>query len=139
MNWHRTTPRGRSDRGSATVEVMLGTPGLVLLALAGFAAYQAISAVMVADSAAHAAARSATLERTAPAAEAAAATSAADITESSTSCSTHSLSTDLQGLQPGVTVHTRVVCSVDLTPLFGLTLHVTGSGAAVVDQYRGTP
>lgn len=127
------------DRGSAVVEVMLATPALVLLALAAFAAYQAISAVMVADSAAHAAARSATLERTAAQAETAAASSAADITEPSTTCSTHSLNTDLQGLQPGMTVHTTVTCKVDLTPLFGVTLDVAGSGAAVVDQYRGTP
>ena len=138
---NRPNPRARTaDRGSAAVETMLATPALVLLALAALAAHHLISAAMVADSAAHAAARAATLERTPATAQAAATVAATDVTTANTAtCSAHTLSADLHGLQSGATVRTTVTCHVDLVALFGLTWDVTGSSAAMVDRYRGTP
>ena len=61
-----TTPRGRPGRrwgeeGSATVELVLLTPALVLLALVAFAFGRVVDARILIEDAAHSAARAASL------------------------------------------------------------------------------
>ncbi len=133
-----------TDRGSASVELALLTPGLVALALLMVLAGRVADAGSTADGVAHAAARAASMERTVGAAEAtAAATAASSLAENGLVCGDHSVVLDHGGLVPGGAVTARVECRVGLDGLIGLgvpgSYTATGSATVVVDTFRGQP
>lgn len=135
--------RGR-ERGSASVELAVLTPLLLLLALLVVLGYRVVAAGSAADAAAHAAARAATLERTPEAAQSAAEQASAHALRAHPiSCASHELGLELGGLEPGAAVTASVACTADLAGLTGLsvpgTYTTTGEATAVVDRYRGTP
>lgn len=136
-------PTGQ-DRGSASAELALLTPLIILIALLVLLAHRIVSAGMAADAAASAAARAATLERTPEAAHTAAETAAAAAVRThELSCATYDLAIDTSGLEPGATVRVTLTCTADLSDLSGLgvpgTRTIQGSAASVVDSYRSTP
>ncbi|WP_150236395.1 TadE/TadG family type IV pilus assembly protein [Nocardiopsis quinghaiensis] len=132
------------DRGSASAELALLTPVLILIAMLVLLAHRLVTAGMAADAAAHAAARAATLERTPAAARTAAQSAAAQAVRThALSCAAYDLSVDTGGLAPGATVSVTFACHADLSDLVGLgvpgTRTVQGTAASVVDTYRSTP
>ncbi|WP_160050831.1 TadE/TadG family type IV pilus assembly protein [Nocardiopsis sp. FR4] len=132
------------DRGSASAELALLTPVLILIALLVLLAHRLVTAGMAADAAAHAAARAATLQRTPSAAQTEAETAAAEAVRThALSCATHDLAVDTGGLAPGATVEVTLTCHADLSDLVGLgvpgTRTVVGTASSVVDTYRSTP
>lgn len=136
--------RTEQDRGSASAELALLTPLIILIALLVLLAHRVVSAGMAADAAAASAARAATLERTPDAAHTAAETAAANAVRThELSCTGYDLALDTGGLQPGATVRATLTCTTDLSDLSGLGLPgnrtVQGSAASVVDSYRSTP
>jgi len=134
----------RRERGSASVELALLTPLLILLALLTVLAYRTVSAETTANAVAHAAARAATLQRTPTAAQAAAQQAVANALRThELSCASHRLDLDIAGLDPGATVRARLTCEADLSALSGLgvpaTSTIIGKASAVVDVYRSRP
>lgn len=135
----------RGERGSASAELALLTPLLVLLALLTVLAYRTVSAETTANTVAHAAARAATLQRTPAAAEAAAQQAVAHALRThDLSCASHNLELDIAGLEPGATVQARLTCHADLSDLSGLgalpaSTAIHGQASAVVDVYRSRP
>ncbi|WP_345556043.1 TadE/TadG family type IV pilus assembly protein [Streptomonospora halophila] len=134
----------RREQGSASVELAVLTPLLILLALLTVLAYRMVAAEMTANTLAHAAARAATLQRTPAAAEQAARQSVANALRThDLDCAAYSLELDIAGLEPGATVDAALTCHVDLAGLSGLgvplTSEVRGEASAVVDVYRSGP
>lgn len=132
------------DRGSASAELALLTPLIILIALLVLLAHRVITAGMAADTAAAAAARAATLERTPEAAYTAAETAAANAMRThELSCATYDLTIDTGGLQPGAMVRVTLTCTADLSDLSGLGVPgsrtIEGNAVSVVDSYRSTP
>lgn len=133
-----------ADRGSASAELALLTPVLILIAMLVLLAHRLVSAGMAADAAAHAAARAATLERTPAVAHTAAETAAAQAVRThELSCATHDLTVNTSGLTPGTTVDVTLTCHAHLSDLVGLhlpgTRTIEGTASSVVDTYRSTP
>lgn len=132
----------RDDRGSATTELVLLTPLLILMLLfIVFCGRLADTSQRIND-AAHQAARAASQARSTPAAtENARSTAQAALADAGVACQSLSVQTDTQGLHPGSTVTVTVVCSVDLSDLGLLgvpgatTLHTRFS--SIVDFFRG--
>jgi len=128
------------ERGSATVELVLLAP--VLLLLLWFLVYcgRLSDTRLQIEDAAHQAARAATLHPTAPAAaEAARTTAATALDEAGITC--RDLTVTTHGtLANGTTVTVDVTCTVDLHDLALLqvpgTLALTARAAAPVDLYR---
>lgn len=132
------------DRGSASAELALLTPLLILIALLVLLAHRVVSAGMGADAAASAAARAATLERTPAEAHAAAETAAANAVRThELGCAIYELDLDTGGLEPGATVAVTLTCTADLSDLSGLGVPgsrtIQGTASSVVDSYRSTP
>jgi Flp pilus assembly protein TadG len=136
-------PRVRAQRGSATVELVLAVP--VLLLMLWFLVYcgrQADTRLRIQD-AAHQAARAATLDRTAPTGAADARSTAATVlSDAGVTC--RSLTVTTTGtLAPGSTVTVAVTCAVDLHDLALLQVpgstRLTARFAAPVDLYRSAP
>lgn len=132
------------QRGSATVELAVLTPLLILLVLLIVLAHRLTTATQAADAAAHAGARAATLERTPEQARLAAEGAVADALRThELSCSSHTLTLEMGALEPGGTVSAALTCQADFSGLTGLgvPLHrdVKGEADAVVDVYRGHP
>ncbi|MFJ8927631.1 TadE family protein [Streptomyces sp. NPDC102364] len=135
------THHGRDDTGSATVELVLITPVLLLaLWFLVFCGRMADTCLLVED-AAHQAARAASSQRTEAAATEHARTTAAQALHG-TGISCRGLAVRLRGsLQPGGTVRASVTCRVDLGDL--ALLRVPGATAlsaefaSPVDVYRG--
>ncbi|GAB3726772.1 TadE/TadG family type IV pilus assembly protein [Nocardiopsis nanhaiensis] len=130
------------DRGSASAELALLTPLLILIAMLVLLAHRTVSATMAADAAASAAARAATLERTPAEAQAAAETAAANAVRThDLSCATYDLAIETGGLHPGATVAVTLTCTADLSDLSGLGVPgsrtIEGTAASVVDTHRG--
>lgn len=132
------------DRGSATIELTLITPVLVMvLVLIAVVAHRAVDARLRVDAAAHHAARAASLERTAAdATRAATDTATAALGPADTSCASLDVITDTSGFRAGGAVTVSVTCSVDLTPASPLTvsarLDVTARASEPLDLYRTT-
>ncbi|WP_026122362.1 TadE family protein [Nocardiopsis halotolerans] len=130
------------DRGSASVELAVLTPGLLAFALLMVLAGRVVDARSTADEVAHSAARAASLARTVPAAVAAAeGTAARSLAEHGLGCGDHTVTLDHGGLDPGGAVTAVVECRVDLSGLTGLgvpgSYTVSGSATVVVDTFRG--
>lgn len=127
------------DRGSASTELVLVTPLLVLLLLVAVAVGHMATARLDADDAAHQAARAASLARTPTSARRQAqAVAAAALAGAGPSCSQFAVSTDVGSLQPGGVVRVRVSCTAALATA-GLPAHVTvtKTASSVVDTFRG--
>ncbi len=128
------------DGGSASTELVLLTPLLVLVLLVTVALGRMATARIRVDDAAHQAARAATLARTLPQAQRQARTTAdAALAASGASCTRVTVTTDLGNLAPGALVHVKVACVADLG-LSGLPAHLAVARTAVsmIDAFRGT-
>ncbi|WP_436776782.1 TadE/TadG family type IV pilus assembly protein [Yinghuangia sp. YIM S09857] len=133
----------RDERGSATVELVLLVPLLVLILLFVVAVGRFASARGLVDDAAHQAARAASLTRNAPAAEQAAYDAAhTALSGAGVTCTSLAVTVNTQEFTPGGRVRVAVSCTVSLAEMSALglpghrTLH--GSATSVVDTHRGT-
>ncbi len=138
--------RGRrdGDRGSASVELVLVTPLLMLVLLIVVALGRLADARLVVADAAHQAARAASLERSERAARTQAGRAAATaLKEAGATCRRPSVTVTTGGLTPGTNVSARVSCTADLGDLTftGMPGRVplVGTAVSAVDSYRGTP
>ncbi|HVK20006.1 MAG TPA: TadE family protein [Actinokineospora sp.] len=134
----------RNERGSATVElVIIAPPLIVMLLFVVFCGRMASTGQRVTD-AAHQASRAASLARS-PVAAAADARSTAHnaLANAGVSCQGLDVNIDTQGLRPGSTVTVTIVCTVGLSDLSLLGLPGTsdfrGSFSSVVDVHRSSP
>ncbi len=137
---HRqASPLWMTDRGSASTELVLLAPLLVLLLLVAVAFGRLGSARLRVDDAAHQAARAATLARTAGEAERKAHEAAgAALTASGAACARFEVTANVGPLEPGGVVRVSVECTADLG-VSGLAPHVTvrRTAVSVIDTYRG--
>ncbi|MDT0307266.1 TadE/TadG family type IV pilus assembly protein [Streptomyces sp. DSM 44917] len=139
----RTQRRSRSgDRGSASAELVLLLPVLILVLYVVVYAERGSDARMRLDDAAHQAARAASQARTpGQAADAARATADAALAEAGIACQT--ITVQLDGtLEPGSTVTATLTCTVGLQDLAMIPLPGTttldANFTAPVDLYRGS-
>lgn len=129
--------------GSATVELVLLTPLLVLLALVAVAFGRATDARLRVEDAAHDAARAASLAYTPDEAERAARQAATAALPHDLGCTRHTVHLIHDGLEPGTTVTAEVACHASLAGLSAtglpgtLTLHAASTSP--VDTYRSRP
>jgi Flp pilus assembly protein TadG len=133
---------GQRQQGSATVELAIVTPVLVLILLLVVAAGRVVLASGEADNAARDAARAASIARSATVAAAEARlAAAATLTNAGISCRQFQVATDTGTFQPGGTVTTEVACTAGLSDLGmpGLPGSKTlrGRYTAPVDRFRG--
>jgi Flp pilus assembly protein TadG len=137
---HRWAPwRWKSDRGSASTELVVLTPLLVLMLLVVVAFGRIVSARLRVDDAAHQAARAASLARSAGEAQRQAhAAARAALASSGASCAHFTVTADTGAMTPGSVVRVTVACTADLG-VSGLPAHVTVTRTAVsvTDMYRG--
>lgn len=142
--WASRVAWWRADTGSATAEVTLLTPVLImLLVFVGVVIHRGVDARIRLDAAAHQAARAATIQRTPTAATAAAHTTAAEaLSRAGTVCGSLSVTTATDGLRPGGAVTVTVSCEVDFGDALllgmagGTRLSVTATEP--VDMWRST-
>lgn len=145
----RLRPRGwlgwwRTDDGTATTEITLLTPLLiVLLVLVAVVIHRGVDARIRIDDAAHQAARAASIERTPAAATKAAHTTAASAL-SSAGLICHSLNVNIVtgGLRPGGIVTVNVSCQVDFGDALILGIpnqRLSASAAESIDIWRSIP
>lgn len=137
-----TTLTRPSERGSATLEVAIVTPALLLFMLLIVLGGRLALAHSEADNAARDAARVASIARSAGAATSdARQAAAATLANAGISCRNFAVSTDTSAFQPGGAVTVQVACTAGLSDLGLLgvpgakTLH--GAYTAPVDRYRG--
>ena len=132
-----------SDRGSATLELVLLTPALIALLLLVVAGGRIEQAGGQLDGTAREAARAASVARTPADAEAGAAAIARDRLESvGVTCRGLSINTDTSQFRAGGTVTTSIACDVQLSDLVGIGLPgsrtLTASATEPIDIYRRT-
>ena len=138
----RWTTWRRRDDGSATAEVTLVAPLLImLLVLVGVVVHRGVDARIRIDDAAHQAARAASLERTPNAADTMAdAIAGRALSAAGVACRHHDVTTSAGSLQPGDTVHVTVACEVDLgdalIPGLAATRRVAATASEPIDQWR---
>jgi Flp pilus assembly protein TadG len=129
------------ERGSASVELVLVAPLLVLMLMfVVFCGRLADTRLRLAD-VAHQAARAATLARSAGAAEAdASSTARRALTDAGVGCRSVNVAPDVGGLRPGGAVTVRVSCVVGMSDLAMLTVPgsttLDATASSVVDLYR---
>ncbi len=134
----------RVQAGSATVEMTLATPVLiVVLVFVAVVVHRGVDARLRLDDAAHQAARAASLARTPAAAMAAAEQSAADaLADADVVCTSLNVDTDTTTFTPGGTVAVTLSCTVDQTDalLLGVPASrvVTATFTSPVDAWRST-
>ncbi|WP_062204457.1 TadE family protein [Streptomyces sp. NBRC 109706] len=129
----------RRDDGSASLELVLLTPVLILLTMLVVGLGRVADVRIRVEDAAHHAARAASLaydtERAQHAAHQAAGAALAG-------CAQHFVNLDHDGLLPGSTVTATVSCRSDLTDLVGTglpgALTLTATSTSPVDTYRST-
>lgn len=132
--------RPRRSAGSATVELVLGVPVLVLMFWFLVYGGRVSDTRLRVEDAAHQAARVATLDRTASAAAAdARATATAALSDAGITCRSVAVTTS-GNLAPGTTVTVTVTCTVGLEDLALLqlpgTTTLSAHFSAPVDTYR---
>lgn len=133
------------DRGSVSVELVLGyTPVMVLVLLGLFAVVRIVSAQIDVNAASSAAARQASLAFTPAAAHAGAEqAAAASLTGRTLTCQPRSIAVDTGTMAPGTPVTVQLACTVSLQDLFGLglpgSLTITGDATQILDSYRSQP
>ncbi len=129
-----------TDRGTASTELVVLTPLLVLVLLVAVALGRMASARLKVDDAAHQAARAASLARTAGEARRQAHTAAVRaLAASGASCAHFTVSAEVGAIAPGGVVRVKVACAANLG-VSGLPAHitVTRTAVSVIDTYRGT-
>ena len=134
--------RGSAERGSASIELALMAPVLVVLMLFVVLVGRLGQARADVDRAARDAARAASMARTSEAAhERAAAAARTTLAESGVSCRSMTIGLDTGAFAPDSAVHASVGCNVDLSDLSLLGVPgsrtVTASFTQPVDAYRG--
>lgn len=138
---HKPTTRlWAEDRGSASTELVVLTPLLILVLLVAVALGRMASAQLRVDDVAHQAARAASLARTeGEAQQQAHAVADAALAATGASCAHFTVTADVGPQTPGTVVRVTVVCLADLG-ISGLPGHVTVTRTAdsVIDSYRGT-
>ncbi|MFF3669862.1 TadE/TadG family type IV pilus assembly protein [Microtetraspora malaysiensis] len=120
--------RGRHDaeKGSATAELVLLTPLLMLVALFAVATGRLVAARLEVNDAAHQAARAASIARTASAADAAARSAVESALGSNrAACASRNVSVGLGSFQPGGNVTVTVTCRARLSDV--AMVHIPGS------------
>ena len=132
-----------ADRGSASVELVLVTPVLLVLLLFVVALGRLADSRAQVDGAARDAARSASLARGPDSAlTGAQAAAEARLVEGGVTCRHLDVQVEVGALRPGKIVTAIVTCDVDLGDLTLLRVPgsraVTSSAAEVYDAYRGT-
>lgn len=135
--------RWRSEAGSASLELVLLTPVLLVLLLLVVAGGRLALARERVDAAARDAARSGTIARTAVDARAdAIAAAQARLDDEGVSCRNLDVVVDTAAFAPGGHVAATVTCTVDLDDLTLLgvpgTRTVTATAVETVDRFRGT-
>lgn len=131
----------RDERGSASLELVLLTPALVLLLLLVAAGGRLEQARGQLDGTAREAARAASIARSAPNAESdAQALATQRLGDEGITCADLSVATDTSNFRAGGFVTTTVSCRVDLSDLFGLALPgsrtMTATATEPIDVYR---
>lgn len=132
--------KGRNDRGSASVELTLLTPMVVLALVLMVVAGRQISAALITQDAAAAAARAASLQREAGAAHTQARQAAEqELTDRGLVCAPFAVWANTEQFAPGGTVEVEVECTVTVVDLgaLGGQRTLTASVASPVDPYRG--
>ena len=127
------------QRGSATTELVLVTPLLILLTLVAVALGRLAGARLDADEAAHQAARAASLARSAGQARGQAERAATlSLAAAGSTCTRPETAPALGRFAPGSVVTVKVTCHVVLgTPGLPGEIAISASAASVVDTYRG--
>ncbi|NYH51326.1 Flp pilus assembly protein TadG [Nocardiopsis arvandica] len=130
----------RDDRGSASVELTLLVPVLVVVLALMVIAGRQVSAALITQDAASAAARVASLQRD-PASARTHAHQAAEreLTDRGVVCAPFSAVVDTSEFEPGGVVKARVACTVSVIDLggFGGQRTLTATSVSPVDPYRG--
>lgn len=134
--------RGGDHRGSASLELVLVTPVLIVLMLFVVSVGRLGQARADVDRAARDAARAASMARTSDAAhERAAAAARATLADGGVSCRSMTVGLDTGAFAPDGAVHATVGCTVDLSDLSLLGVPgsrtVTATFTQPVDAYRG--
>lgn len=134
--------RANADRGGATVELVLLTPLLILLALAVLAVGRVTTARLDVDGAAAQAARAASTARHANAAtDIAAQMATTSLADDGISCASMTTDVDTSAFAPGGWVAVTITCDVDLTDVTGLAIPgshtISARSVAVIDTHRG--
>ncbi|MBL7487775.1 pilus assembly protein [Frankia sp. AgB1.9] len=123
-----TAGRPRCDRGSATAELVLIMPVLVLMLMFLVLCYRISDAKLRLADAAHQAARAASIARTpTQAVTDAQATAQSALADAGVTCEHLTVDTDPAGLTPGGLVHVTITCTTRLDDL--AVLAVPGSAA----------
>lgn len=144
MNTARRWSWWRDDRGSATSEVVLLTPLLImLLVFIAVLVHRSVDARLRINDAAHQAARAASLERTAArASEQARATATTTLASAGVTCRSVTVNIVSGSLRPGGAVTVTVTCDVDFGDalMFGVGSSKRLSATAIepVDVHRST-
>ena len=134
--------RGRSDRGSASVELTLLVPVIVVVLMLMVVAGRQVSAALITQDAAAAAARSASLQREAGAARTQARQAAEqELADRGLVCTPFTLRVNTGQFAPGGVVEVEVECTVTVVDLGGLGGQRTWSASAAspLDPYRAFP
>jgi Flp pilus assembly protein TadG len=137
----RVTCQARNERGSATAELVILTPLLILLLLFVVALGRLAGARIDVNSAAAQGARAASIARS-PAVAAASAqqTASAALSSQHITCAHLDVSVDTGDFVPGGSVAVTVSCAVNLSDLTGLHMPVTETVAnrfvEPIDTYR---
>lgn len=130
-----------ADRGSASAEIAIAAPVLVVFLLLVVACGRLVSASLDVSAAAHAAARAASMARTVPTADTAA-REAATATLAGR-CQDTAITLDTAGLRPGAVVTATITCTVPLSDVlaagFGAARDITATATSPVDTWRSTP
>lgn len=132
----------RDERGSATTELVLLTPVLIVMLLFVVALGRLTAARQDVEAAARDAARAAANARSVSAAHTEGARAAAAALDGrDTSCRGLTVAVDTESFAAGGTVTATVACTVGFGDLTGLSLPasrtITSTFAAPVDRYRG--
>ncbi|MGH3761036.1 TadE/TadG family type IV pilus assembly protein [Actinophytocola sp.] len=135
----------RSDRGSASAELTLITPLLIMvLMFVAVVIHRGVDARLRLDDVAHQAARAASAERTsATAVHAARATAGRGLAEAGVVCASTTVAADTADFRPGGTLTVTVTCAVDFGDgqLLGVPTNrtVTATATEPVDAWRSGP
>jgi Flp pilus assembly protein TadG len=136
--------RARGEEGSASLELVLVMPVLLLLLGFAVAGGRLVEAHMAVDGAAGDAARAASLAFSSTQAEAAArSTAGSDLAGHGLACSALSVAVDTTDFVPGGSVGVQLSCTAQLSNLVPGVLFghrtVSAHAASVIDTYRAGP
>ena len=140
MSVRRSRKRSRGDDGSASVELTLLVPVLVIVLALLVIAGRQVSAALIVQDAASTAARAASLQRDSASARTHAHQAAErELADRGVVCSLFTAVVDTFGFEPGGRVEAQVTCTVAVIDLggFGGQRTLTATALSPVDPYRG--